>query len=181
VIYFIGGAARAGKTYISKRLMLRLGIPLLELDYLKMGFANGLPDYGIHPLQDEETLGSLLWPFVTGILKAMVENGDDYIVEGCYVLPKHVAEMRTQYPDRIRACFLGYAEQSPAEKLVEIRKYSDGYDGPEAAVWVDRFVRFSRFLRDESPRLGFPYIEVRDREGALEAVGRELFDDGISG
>jgi hypothetical protein len=57
MIYFVAGAARAGKTYMARQLMAELSIPLLELDYLKMGFANGLPDFGIHPLQDEETLG----------------------------------------------------------------------------------------------------------------------------
>ena len=53
MIYFVGGASRAGKTYLAKRLMARLGIPLLELDYLKMGLANGLPEYGAHPLDDD--------------------------------------------------------------------------------------------------------------------------------
>jgi len=179
VIYFVAGAARAGKTYMAKRLMAKLVIPLLELDYLKMGFANGLPDYGIHPLQDEETLGDLLWPCVAGMIKAMVENGDDYIIEGCYVLPKHADEIRMKHPGHVRACFLGYADMSPSDKLAEIQRHSEGYDGPEATVWLERFVSFSRFLRTECPRLGFPYFEVQDRDESVEAVIRELLKEEI--
>ena len=143
-----------------------------------MGFANGLPGYGIHPLQDEQTLGDLLWPFVAGILKAVIENGDDYIVEGCYVLPKHTAEVQAKHPDLVKACFVGYAEMSPSAKLAEIRQYSDGYNGPEAEAWLDRFVLFSQFLREECPRHGFPYIEVRNRDVALQEAFRELLDGG---
>ncbi len=161
---------------MAKQLMAKLGIPLLELDYLKMGFANGLPDYGIHPLQDEETLGDLLWPCVSGMIKAMVENEDNYIIEGCYVLPKHADEVRAMYPGHIRACFLGYADMSASDKLAEVRKHTDGYNGPEAMGWLEQFVSFSCYLRDECARLDFPYFEVRDRDQAVEAATRELLD-----
>jgi 2-phosphoglycerate kinase len=185
VIYFIAGASRAGKTYMAKVLMAKLGIPLLELDYLKMGFANGLPDYGIHPLQDEETLADLLWPYLAGMIKAIVENGDDYIVEGCYVLPRHADEARTQHPGQIRACFLGYADKRPVDKLSEVRLHGGGADDnlrdrsdAEALADIERFVSFSRYLQSECSRLGFPYFEVRNRDEAVEAATRELLNGG---
>ena len=161
---------------MAKKLMTKLGIPLLELDYLKMGFANGLPDFGIHPLQDEETLGDLLWPYVAGMVKAMVENGDDYIIEGCYVLPKHAHEVRTKYPAQVRACFLGYADMSPSDKLVEVQQHTDGYDEPEAMAWLQRYISFSRRLREECVQFNFPYFEVRDRDQAVETATRELLN-----
>ena len=162
---------------MAKRLMAMLGIPLLELDYLKMGFANGFPGYGIHPLQDEATLGNLLWPFVKGMIKAMVENEDDYIVEGCYVLPGFAAEARRQYGSTIRACFLGYADMPPSEKLAELRRYGGNpgdpfrdYDDNEAISDLKRFISYSRFIREECSRLDFPYFEVRDRERTVTAA-----------
>jgi hypothetical protein len=181
VIYFVAGAARAGKTYMAKRLMAMLGIPLLELDYLKMGFANGLPEYGIHPLQDEATLGNLLWPYVKGMIKAMVENEDDYIVEGCYVLPEFAAKARQEYGGAIRACFLGYADILPSEKLAELRRYGGepgdpfrDYDDDAAMSDIQRFISYSRFVRGECSRLGFPYFEVRDRERAVTAAIKKI-------
>ncbi len=146
-----------------------------------MGFANGLPDYGIQPLQDEETLGDLLWPYVSGMIKAMTENEDDYIVKGCYVLPRHADEARTMYPGHTRACFLGYAEMSASDKLAEVRRYSDGYDGPEALAWLEQYVSLSSYLRDECTRLDFPYFEVRDRDQTVGAATRELLASRAGG
>ena len=186
MIYFVAGAARTGKTYMAKRLMKMLGIPLLELDYIKMGFANGLPEYGIHPLQDEATLGNLLWPYVKGMIKAMVENKDNYIIEGCYVLPEFADEARQQHAGAIRACFLGYADISPSEKLAEVRR-SGGkpgdplrdYDDDAAVSDIQRFISYSQFVRKECARLGFPYFEVRDRERAvMSAIKKILKEEG---
>ena len=181
MIYFIAGAARAGKTYLAKQLMTQLKIPLLELDYLKMGLANGVPEYGIHPLQDEATLGGLLWPIVEAMVRAMVENEDDYIIEGCYILPEFVAQAREQHGDTIRACFLGYADTSPLEKLVEVRRYGGGpgdplgdYDDARTLSFIERFVSFSQFVRTECARLGFPYFEVKERGQTVEQAIKEI-------
>jgi putative acetyltransferase len=185
MIYFVAGAARAGKTYMAKRLMAMLGIPLLELDYLKMGFANGLPEYGIHPFQDEATLGNLLWPYVKGIIKAMVENEDDYIIEGCYVLPEFAAEARQKHGGVIRACFLGYADMSLSEKLAEVRRYGGesgdplrDYDDDAAVSDIQRFISYSQFVRKECARLGFPYFEVRNRERTVMSAIKKILRKG---
>jgi hypothetical protein len=170
MIYLIGGASRAGKTYLAKRLMSMLNTPLLELDYLKMGFANGLPQYGIHPLQDEETIGSALWPVVAGMMRAMVENGHDYIIEGTYILPAYAVESQQRYGDVIRSCFLGYAHTPAAEKLAQLQGFGEDPDPSD----IDHFVEFSKFLRSECPRLGLTYVEVADREEAVERGIRHL-------
>lgn len=164
MIYLIGGASRAGKTYLAKRLMSMLDTPLLELDYLKMGFANGLPAYGVHPLQDEETIGRKLWPIVAGMMRAMVENGEDYIIEGTYILPAYAVESQQRYGDVIRSCFLGYADTPAETKLAQLQAH-----GEECVLSdIEHFVEFSKFLRAECPRLGLAYIEVTDREEAVD-------------
>ena len=53
VLYIIGGAARAGKSIISRKFMLDTGIPCFSLDILMMGLANGLPEYGINPIDPD--------------------------------------------------------------------------------------------------------------------------------
>lgn len=183
MIYFIGGASRAGKTYLAKRLMVRLGIPVLELDYLKMGLANGLPEYGVHPLKDELTVGRLLWPIVSGMITAMVENEDDYIIEGCYILPEYAARTRKQYGSGIRSCFLGYADAVATEKLAEVRRYDGGAGNPlgdlSALSDIEHFVSFSQYVRAECSRLGLTYIEAKDRDLAVNLAVESLLKNKI--
>jgi adenylate kinase family enzyme len=42
MLYLISGASRAGKTLIAKRISEQVGIPYLSLDWLIMGFTNGI-------------------------------------------------------------------------------------------------------------------------------------------
>ncbi|MGE5223308.1 MAG: hypothetical protein ACM3PY_12790 [Omnitrophica WOR_2 bacterium] len=44
MIYLVGGAARSGKSMIAQRFMAQTGIPYFCLDWLMMGFANGMPE-----------------------------------------------------------------------------------------------------------------------------------------
>jgi 2-phosphoglycerate kinase len=186
VIYFVAGASRSGKTYMAKKLMVQLGVPLLELDYLKMGFAYGVSDYGIHPLQDEATIGKRIWPIVSGMIKAMIENEDDYIVEGCYILPEYADQARKQYGDKIRACFLGYADMLPSDKLAEVRQYGGNpgdnlrhYTDDEAMADIQHFIKYSHFVRTECRRFNLPYIEVGNREKSVrEAINSILKGNG---
>ena len=185
MIFLIGGASRSGKSTLAKRLVARLGIPLVELDYLKMGLANGLPSYGVHPLDDEHTIGALLGPIVSSMIRAMVENEDDYILEGTYILPVYADECHKRYGGVIRSCFLGYADTAPSGKMAEVKKYRDeagspfrGCDDETMRSDIEQFVWLSGFLRDECNRLGLTYLEATDREAALDRAMGNLLDDG---
>ncbi len=48
MIYIISGASRSGKTLIAEKMVKQYGIPYVSLDWLVMGFTNGIPEYGIH-------------------------------------------------------------------------------------------------------------------------------------
>jgi len=49
MLIFIGGAARAGKGMLVRRLFAEMQLPFLSLDVLKMGLARGVPEYTINP------------------------------------------------------------------------------------------------------------------------------------
>ena len=57
MLYFVGGASRAGKTTIARDILGRHQIPYVSLDWLMMGFTNGIPEYG--RVWDEQT-GTML-------------------------------------------------------------------------------------------------------------------------
>lgn len=84
MVILLTGASHAGKTFWAQRLLERYGFPYLSIDHLKMGLIRA----GLCPLTPEspdEELTAFLWPVVREIVKTAVENGQDLIVEGCYI------------------------------------------------------------------------------------------------
>ncbi len=74
MLYFLGGAPRAGKSAISRQFLKETETPFFCLDYLMMGFANGLPALGVDPEDDELAVGERLWPVVKPMAVALLED-----------------------------------------------------------------------------------------------------------
>jgi len=83
MVVLIGGASHTGKTALAQRLLEKHGWPYLSIDHLKMGLIRS----GQTPLtlEDDEELTDYLWPIVREMVKTAVENGQNLIVEGCYI------------------------------------------------------------------------------------------------
>ena len=82
-----------------------------------MGFTQGIPDYGIHPLLWPDQIAKKVAPFLQGMIDNMLYDGMDYVIEGEAMLPHLTADWMKKYPDKIRAVFLDYAEISTADKV----------------------------------------------------------------
>lgn len=83
MIILITGASHTGKTLLAQRLMEAYKFPYLSIDHLKMGLIrSGYTD--LTP-GDDDTLTQYLWPIVREIVKTVIENRQNLIVEGCYI------------------------------------------------------------------------------------------------
>ena len=165
MIRIIGGAPRTGKGILSRRLLVETHTPYLSLDILKMGLANGVPDYRMDPDAPSEEVAEKLWPLVRGMCVNMVETGVYYTIEG-EILPRHADALSRQYPGEIRSCFLGYARIAPEQKLREIREFG-GYPNDWTATSSDaslmtlvrESIAFSQYLQSECTGLGMAYFD----------------------
>lgn len=83
MVILVGGSSHVGKTLISNQLMLRHHIPYLSLDHLKMGFIRTkMTDLTV---EDDYEMKYFMWPFVSELIKTVIENSQDIIIEGCYI------------------------------------------------------------------------------------------------
>lgn len=83
MVILIGGASHTGKTLLAQRLMERYRYPVLSIDLLKMGLIrSGQTD--LTP-EDDDLLTPYLWGIIREIIKTAVENGQNLIIEGCYI------------------------------------------------------------------------------------------------
>ena len=83
MIILIGGASHTGKTLLAQRLLEKYHYPYLSIDHLKMGLIRS-GQTALTPMDDDK-LTDYLWPIVREMVKTAIENGQNLIVEGCYI------------------------------------------------------------------------------------------------
>ena len=83
MVILITGASHTGKTVLAQRMLETFHYPYLSVDHLKMGLIrSGYTD--LTPEDDAELTG-YLWPVVREMIKTVIENKQNLIVEGCYI------------------------------------------------------------------------------------------------
>lgn len=126
MIYIISGTSRSGKTLIAKKMMKEYNIPYMSLDWLVMGFTNGVPEYGIHDKLWPNEIAEKFWDFLKAMCENMIWTKADYILEGEAVLPELITELLEKYPESIKVCFVGYVDVNLNKKVKDVYEYSNG-------------------------------------------------------
>lgn len=84
MVFLIAGASHTGKTALAQRLLEQYGYPYLSMDHLKMGLIRS--GYtSLSPMSSDHDLTEYLWPVVREMVKTVIENQQNLIVEGCYI------------------------------------------------------------------------------------------------
>jgi hypothetical protein len=178
MLYLLGGASRAGKSKLARRLLDERRIPYFSFDILMMGLANGLPEFGLNPDDSGIVRGEQLWPILRAMCVNVLETNVTYLFEADLLLPKHAAELMREHGAQVRACFIGYTEVSPEAKLQEIRRF-----GGEPNDWVqestdddvltliNEMMEFSSYLQRECAIHHLEYFDSSaDFPGTLDAA-----------
>lgn len=84
MVILITGDTHTGKTLLAQRLLEKYKYPYLSIDHLKMGLIRS-GQTSLSPESPDSALTDFLWPVVREIVKTCVENGQNLIVEGCYI------------------------------------------------------------------------------------------------
>lgn len=83
MIVLIAGATHTGKTVLAQKLLEKYKYPYMSIDHLKMGLIrSGKTSLSVY---DDEKLTPYLWSIVKEVIKTAIENGQNLIVEGCYI------------------------------------------------------------------------------------------------
>jgi putative acetyltransferase len=93
VIILIGGVSHTGKTLIAQKLLEKYKYPYLSIDHLKMGLYRADINCGFTPLDNNEFIAEKLWGIIKGIILTAIENNQNLIIEGSYLLPQKVNEL----------------------------------------------------------------------------------------
>ena len=124
MILLITGASHVGKTALAQRLLEKYQYPYLSIDHLKMGLIrSGNTD--LTPMSDDKELTEYLWPIVCEMIKTVIENKQNLIVEGCYIPFDWQKDFDAEYLENIRYYCLVMSEEYIKNHFADIKAYAN--------------------------------------------------------
>ena len=122
MILLISGASHTGKTALAQKLLERYHYPYLSIDHLKMGLIRS-GQTSLTPMDDDK-LTDYLWPIVREMIKTAVENGQNLIIEGCYIPFNWKSDFSAEYLEHIRSICLIFSENYIRNHFEDIKAYA---------------------------------------------------------
>jgi putative acetyltransferase len=177
MVILIGGATRTGKTLMAQRLMEKYGYPYTSVDHIKMGLYRGLKDDKYNPEQDYKLLAEELWPVVKGIIMTAIENKQNLILEGCYILPYMADDFTDEYRKEIIPFFILFSDEYiktsypvifDNQSVIELR------DGDDLEP-MGRLLELHDELRNMCIEAGADFIDIhQDYENEIKEIYAKL-------
>ncbi len=168
MVILIGGASHTGKTQAAQRLLERYKMPHISLDHIKMGLIRGWTDCGFTACDNDDVIAEKLWGITEGIIRTNLENGQNIIIEGCYLPPEMVAKL---VGCEIIAVYIvlseAYLRQS-FDRLIEFESVIEKRNYKETRS-VEQFIEENRTVKQKCEFVGLYYIEIeKDYEEEIQ-------------
>ena len=122
MVVLITGASHAGKTVLAQKMLEKYKFPYLSIDHLKMGLIRS-GNTELTPLDDDK-LTLYLWPIVREMIKTVIENNQNLVVEGCYVPYNWRKDFYESYLKNIKFICLALSEVYIDRHFEDIKKHS---------------------------------------------------------
>jgi hypothetical protein len=164
MIYFVGGAPRAGKTILGQQIASNLRVGWVSTDLLltllDMTKVEGVKTGWNAAPQAITANAEWFFPYLEKFVWGVNSFAEHYVIEGVDFLPTQVAQLAAHY--QLRAVFLGCSTMTP-ESLEQFPGRSRGYSNlPEAKrrQIAHDVPRWSEFIRQEAERFRYPYVDT---------------------
>lgn len=123
MVILIAGASHTGKTHLAQKLLEHCHYPYFSIDHLKMGLIRSA-NTELTPMDDEK-LTDYLWPIVREMVKTAIENGQNLIVEGCYIPFDWQKDFAPEYLEQICYRCLIFSQNYIENHFADIGKFAN--------------------------------------------------------
>ena len=171
MIILIAGASHTGKTLLAQRLLEKYHYPYLSIDHLKMGLIRS-GQTTLTPMDDDK-LTEYLWPIVREMIKTAIENGQNLIVEGCYIPFAWEKDFAPEYRDYIRYRCLIMSRNYIESHFEDIRNHGSAIEErlDDSGLSKDSLIRDNENALRLCKEYGCDYILLDDSYSiALEDI-----------
>jgi len=160
VIILIGGASHTGKTLLAQQLLEKYRFPYLSIDHLKMGLIRS-GNTNLTPMDDDK-LTDYLWPILREMIKTAIENGQNLIVEGCYIPFDWKKDFDESYRKEIRYVCLIMSRQYIESHFADIKKHASDIENrvDDSGLNAQELIRENAKNLELCKALGCEYILI---------------------
>ena len=175
MVILISGASHTGKTVLAQKLLEKYGYPYLSIDHLKMGLIRS-GQTELTP-SDDDKLTDYLWPIVREMIKTAIENGQNLIVEGCYIPFNWKESFEEVYLKQIRYCCLVMTENYINAHFADIIGHANDVeqrldDNGLSKAWL---IEENRVHLAGCQKYQIPYILIDENYDVREQAGGILW------
>ena len=176
MIILIGGASHTGKTVLAQHLLEQYHYPYLSIDHLKMGLIRS-GQTNLTPCDDAE-LTAYLWPIVREMVKTAIENGQNLIVEGCYIPFDWMESFEETYLKQIRYCCLVMTDDYIETHFDEICSHASDVEQrlDDSGLSKAELMKDNRINLKACRERNLPYMLLDENYDVAEKIGGILWD-----
>ena len=126
---------------------------------------------------DDEELTDYLWPIVREMIKTVIENGQNLIVEGCYIPFDWANSFDKAYLDQIRYCCLIMSQRYIETHFEEIRAHANDAEQrlDDSALTKAQLMDDNRKSLAACRKIGLPYVLIDEVYDVTEQLGGILW------
>ncbi len=160
---------------MAQKLLEKYKIPYLSIDHLKMGLYRANVDCGFTPTDSNEKIEQHLWPIIKGIILTNIENGQNIIIEGCYLFPNRLKEFDEQTLKHIIPVFMGFSENYIKKNFESkiIANMSVIEMKGENDLPIEAFISGNENLKGLCEESNVPFFEI---DGDYETEIKKVYD-----
>lgn len=169
MIILISGASHTGKTVLAQQLLEKYHYPYLSIDHLKMGLIrSGNTDLTVC----DDALTEYLWPIVREMIKTAIENGQNLIVEGCYIPFDWADSFEEQYHKEISYLCLIMSERYIDAHFEAIRSNANAVEKrlDDSGLTKQWLIMENRKNLERCRQHHCPYVLIEDDYNVMEQV-----------
>ena len=161
MVILITGASHTGKTILAQKLLEKYKYPYLSIDHLKMGLIRS-GNTTLTPTSNEEDLTCYLWKIVREIVKTVIENKQNLIVEGCYIPLDWERDFEDEYLDKIKFYCLIMSDKYIEMNFDNITKYADVIEnrGDDEGFTQEVMYKNNARMREQCQEYGVEYLLI---------------------
>ncbi len=169
MVILVGGSTHTGKTNLAQKLMEKYKYPYVSIDHIKMGLIrSGM----IECKDDDNEQTKVLWPVIREMIKTVIENEQNIIIEGCYIPQNWKESFDEDYLEDIKCLYLIMSTEYIEQHFDDIKKYASVIEdrGEDEDCTLEELLKYNKYCYEMCKKYDCDYKLISDSYDVDELI-----------